>query len=59
MKDGHKTTEFWIVVVIEVLAVLMKAFGVDMPPEVLAAIMSLPPTGYAIGRGLAKQGNGR
>jgi hypothetical protein len=59
IKPGWKTTEFWIALLAEIVPVVLIAFGVTIPPELLAAILSVPPTGYAVSRGIAKHNLGK
>lgn len=65
MKPGYKTTEFWLALGTQVLALLV-VLGVISPEQqdalghswnqlVGAIVMAVNAVGYAIGRGLAKK----
>jgi hypothetical protein len=54
MKPGTKTTEFWSVVAMAVLAALNKKFGLELSENVLMALAGLIGA-YVLSRGWAKR----
>lgn len=65
MKPGYKTTEFWMTLVVQVLAILV-TLGVVTPDQqavftesadklMTAIVMAVSAGSYAISRGLAKK----
>ncbi len=57
MKPGHRTTEFWIIILTTIAAVATAVAGA-VPPEWAAGCAALGGAAYAISRGLAKLGCG-
>lgn len=55
MTPGEKTTEFWMVIVVKVILLIAGALGV-IDPNIAAGGLAVTAGGYAVGRGLAKQG---
>lgn len=55
MTKGFKSTEFWVILASTGVAAYLAHTGV--PVQTIAAVVAGPST-YALGRGLAKQGNG-
>jgi hypothetical protein len=52
---GEKTTEFWMAILVKV-AVLVGALLGQIPWDTAAGAIAVTAGGYAVGRGLAKQG---
>lgn len=52
-KEGYKTTEFWLMVVISILTVVD---GIPLPEKYEAAVVAALGVAYALSRGLAKKG---
>lgn len=51
IKDGYKTTEFWVTTAIS----LWTMFGSMLPPTAQAIVIGVVGGAYSIARGLAKQ----
>lgn len=52
-KEGYKTTEFWVAIVISLLTVLN---GIPMPEKYEGFVVAALGAAYAISRGIAKKG---
>lgn len=52
-KEGYKTTEFWVAVVISLLTVLN---GIPMPEKYEGFVVAALGAAYALSRGVAKKG---
>lgn len=56
MKPGYKTTEFWITIVSVITSTATGLSGI-VEPKFAAILGAIATVGYAISRGLAKQGS--
>lgn len=52
-KEGYKTTEFWLMIVISLLTVVD---GIPLPEKYEAVVVAALGIAYALSRGLAKKG---
>lgn len=52
-----KSRKLWITAIVGAFVAFSKAFGIDLDPEQIFALIALT-TGYQVGNGLATFGNG-
>lgn len=54
MKEGYKTTEFWLTI-LTVLSGIVSTYGGLIPGPVGIIVTAIVTAGYSIARGLAKK----
>lgn len=53
MKDGYKTTEFWVTT-LSIVGLVASSIGASLSPRYAAIGAAVSASAYAISRGLAK-----
>ena len=55
LTSGTKTSEFWVMIITALVALLNSRFGFDLSGEEMTTVFGLPAA-YVVSRGLSKLG---